>query len=221
MEYRFVWTGFFAVFAALTFCSCSQNDKMRPPAVSFKIQKAPVVPRTPGQMGREVGIKVSYMPKNTYARKRASSMRPRFITIHSTANPKGDANAHSRYLNSGKSRSLNWHFTVDQFGAYQHIPTTETGHHADHSGPGDQYSVAIEMCECTTHNPVVIYHKTAKLAALLMMRYNVPLRNVVPHNYWSGKNCPAPLMTNGRPGYKWSWFISRVDYYYRCLQAGR
>ena len=183
MEYRFVWTGFFAVFAALTFCSCSQNDKMRPPAVSFKIQKAPVVPRTPGQMGREVGIKVSYMPKNTYARKRASSMRPRFITIHSTANPKGDANAHSRYLN--------------------------------------QYSVAIEMCECTTHNPVVIYNKTAKLAALLMMRYNVPLRNVVPHNYWSGKNCPAPLMTNGRPGYKWSWFISRVDYYYRCLQAGR
>ena len=43
-----------------------------------------------------------------------------------------------------------------------------------------QYSVAIEMCECTTHNPVVIYNKTAKLAALLMMRYNVPLRNVVP-----------------------------------------
>ena len=37
--------------------------------------------------------------------------------------------------------------------------------------------------------------ETAKLAALLMMRYNVPLRNVVPHNYWSGKNCPAPLMT--------------------------
>jgi len=42
MEYRFVRTGFFAVFAALTFCSCSQNDKMRPPAVSFKIQKAAV-----------------------------------------------------------------------------------------------------------------------------------------------------------------------------------
>ena len=148
-------------------------------------------------------------------------MTPRFITIHSTANPKGDANAHSRYLNSGKSRSLNWHFTVDQFGAYQHIPTTETGHHADHSGPGDKYSVAIEMCECTTHNPAVIYNKTAKLTALLMQRYGIPLRNVVPHNYWSGKNCPAPLMTNGRPGYKWSWFISRVDYYYRCLQAGK
>ena len=134
MEYRSFWTGLLAVFAALTFAGCSQNDKMRPPAISFKPQNAPVVPRSMNQMSREVGIRVSYMPKSTYARKRASSMTPRFITIHSTANPKGDANAHSRYLNSGKSRSLNWHFTVDQFGAYQHIPTTETGHHADHSG---------------------------------------------------------------------------------------
>ena len=120
MEYRSLWTGLLAVFAALTFAGCSQNDKMRPPAISFKPQNAPVVPRSMNQMSREVGIRVSYMPKSTYARKRASSMTPRFITIHSTANPKGDANAHSRYLNSGKSRSLNWHFTVDQFGAYQH-----------------------------------------------------------------------------------------------------
>lgn len=111
MEYRSFWTGLLAVFAALTFAGCSQNDKMRPPAISFKPQNAPVVPRSMNQMSREVGIRVSYMPKSTYARKRASSMTPRFITIHSTANPKGDANAHSRYLNSGKSRSLNWHFT--------------------------------------------------------------------------------------------------------------
>ena len=210
-----------AVFLVLPALLAACSDASRPPAVSFKIQNVPPVPRTMSQMSREVHISRDFMSPRSRARRASHSMHPRFITIHSTANPKGDANAHSRYLNSGKSRSLNWHFTVDQFGAYQHIPTTETGHHADHSGPGDQYSVAIEMCECTTHNPVVIYNKTAKLAALLMMRYNVPLRNVVPHNYWSGKNCPAPLMTNGRPGYKWSWFISRVDYYYRCLQAGK
>lgn len=78
-------------------------------------------------MGREVGIRVSYhAQKHVCLQACGLPMRPRFITIHSTANPKGDANAHSRYLNSGKSRSLNWHFTVDQFGAYQHIPTTET-----------------------------------------------------------------------------------------------
>ncbi|WP_205074111.1 N-acetylmuramoyl-L-alanine amidase [Bacteroides caccae] len=208
----------FLVLPAL-FAACS--DTSRPPAISFRISNAPPVPRTMSQMAGEVRIERDFMSPRSRARRAARSMKPRFITIHSTANPKGDANAHSRYLNSGKSRSLNWHFTVDQFGAYQHIPTTETGHHADHSGPGDKYSVAIEMCECTTHNPAIIYNKTAKLTALLMQRYGVPLRNVVPHNYWSGKNCPAPLMTNGRPGYKWSWFISRVDYYYRCLQAGK
>lgn len=221
MEFRTLFTGLFAALVTLVVAGCSQNDKMRPPAVSFTPQTAKVIPRSVNEMTREVGIRVAYMPKSTYARKRAASMQPRFITIHSTANPTGDANAHSRYLNSGKSRSLNWHFTVDQFGSYQHIPTTETGHHADRSGPGDKYSVAIEMCECKTHHPGIIYNRTAKLTALLMKRYNVPLSHVVPHNYWSGKNCPAPLMTNGRPGYKWSWFISRVDYYSRCLEAGK
>ena len=210
-----------AAFLALPALFAACSDTSRPPAISFRISNAPPVPRTMSQMAGEVRIERDFMSPRSRARRAARSMKPRFITIHSTANPKGDANAHTRYQNSGKSRSLNWHVTVDQFGAYQHIPTTETGHHADHSGPGDKYSVAIEMCECTTHNPAVIYNKTAKLTALLMQRYGIPLRNVVPHNYWSGKNCPAPLMTNGRPGYKWSWFISRVDYYYRCLQAGK
>ena len=65
MEYRSLWTGLLAVFAALTFAGCSQNDKMRPPAISFKPQNAPVVPRSMNQMSREVGIRVSYMPKST------------------------------------------------------------------------------------------------------------------------------------------------------------
>ena len=29
----------------------------------------------------------------------------------------------------------------------------------------------------------------------------------------------SPLLTNGRPGHKWSWFVSRVDYYRRCLET--
>ena len=35
--------------------------------------------------------------------------------------------------------------------------------------------------------------------------------------YWTGKRCPHLLLDNGKPGFKWSWFISRVDYYYRCI----
>lgn len=115
--------------------------------------------------------------------------------------------------------SLNWHFTVDQYHAIQHIPLNETGRHADRGGPGDMYSIGIEMGEVRSHNPIVTWNRSAKLTAVLMKQYNIPLRNVVPHYYWTGKNCPAPLLTNGRPGYKWSWFVSRVDYYRRCLET--
>ena len=146
-------------------------------------------------------------------------MHPRFITIHSTANPTGDAAAHARALKRGAMGSLNWHFTVDQYRAIQHIPLNETGRHADRGGPGDMYSIGIEMGEVRSHNPIVTWNRSAKLTAVLMKQYNIPLRNVVPHYYWTGKNCPAPLLTNGRPGHKWSWFVSRVDYYRRCLET--
>ncbi|XBD75124.1 N-acetylmuramoyl-L-alanine amidase [Akkermansia massiliensis] len=119
----------------------------------------------------------------------------------------------------GAMGSLNWHFTVDQYRAIQHIPLNETGRHADRGGPGDMYSIGIEMGEVRSHNPIVTWNRSAKLTAVLMKQYNIPLRNVVPHYYWTGKNCPAPLLTNGRPGHKWSWFVSRVDYYRRCLET--
>ena len=107
----------------------------------------------------------------------------------------------------------------DRYRAVQHIPLNETGRHADRGGPGDMYSIGIEMGEVRSHNPIVTWNRSAKLTAVLMKQYHIPLRNVVPHYYWTGKNCPAPLLTNGRPGHKWSWFISRVDYYRRCLET--
>ena len=171
------------------------------------------------QMSREVHINRDFMSPRSRARRAAHSMHPRFITIHSTANPKGDAAAHARALKRGAMGSLNWHFTVDQYCAVQHIPLNETGRHADRGGPGDMYSIGIEMGEIRSHNPVVTWNRSAKLTAVLMKQYHIPLRNVVPHYYWTGKNCPAPLLTNGRPGHKWSWFISRVDYYRRCLET--
>lgn len=208
-----------AVFLALAAVLAACSDASRPPAVSFKIQNVPPVPRTMSQMAGEVRIERDFMSPRSRARRAARSMKPHFITIHSTANPTGDAASHSRALKRGAMGSLNWHFTVDQYHAIQHIPLNETGRHADRGGPGDMYSIGIEMGEVRSHNPIVTWNRSAKLTAVLMKQYNIPLRNVVPHYYWTGKNCPAPLLTNGRPGYKWSWFVSRVDYYRRCLET--
>ena len=206
-----------AVFLMLPALLAACSDASRPPAVSFKIQNVPPVPRTMSQMSREVHISRDFMSPRSRARRAAHSMHPRFITIHSTANPKGDAAAHARALKRGAMGSLNWHFTVDQYRAVQHIPLNETGRHADRGGPGDMYSIGIEMCEKRGQSIVKTFDRAAKLAAYNMYAHDIPLRNVVPHYYWTGKRCPHLLLDNGKPGFKWSWFISRVDYYYRCI----
>ena len=206
-----------AVFLMLPALLAACSDAPRPPAVSFRIQNVPPVPRTMAQMSREVHINRDFMSPRSRARRAAHSMHPRFITIHSTANPKGDAAAHARALKRGAMGSLNWHFTVDQYCAVQHIPLNETGRHADRGGPGDMYSIGIEMCEKRGQSIVKTFDRAAKLAAYNMYAHDIPLRNVVPHYYWTGKRCPHLLLDNGKPGFKWSWFISRVDYYYRCI----
>ena len=143
-------------------------------------------------------------------------MKPRFITMHNTENPSADAMQHARALNNGALR-CNWHYTVDPYVTIQHIPLNETGRHADRGGPGDMYSIGIEMCEKRGQSIVKTFDRAAKLAAYNMYAHDIPLRNVVPHYYWTGKRCPHLLLDNGKPGFKWSWFISRVDYYYRCI----
>ena len=188
-----------AALLALTSCSEPSGKAGMAPMISFKPSGVPVVKPSP-------------------LRRRSSRMKPRFITMHNTENPSADAMQHARALNNGALR-CNWHYTVDPYVTMQHIPLNETGRHADRGGPGDMYSIGIEMGEVRSHNPIVTWNRSAKLTAVLMKQYHIPLRNVVPHYYWTGKNCPAPLLTNGRPGHKWSWFISRVDYYRRCLET--
>ena len=207
-----------AALLALTSCSEPSGKAGMAPMISFKPSGVPVVKRSPRQLLAECNVRTMFMPKSSPLRRRSSRMKPRFITMHNTENPSADAMQHARALNNGALR-CNWHYTVDPYVTMQHIPLNETGRHADRGGPGDMYSIGIEMGEVRSHNPIVTWNRSAKLTAVLMKQYHIPLRNVVPHYYWTGKNCPAPLLTNGRPGHKWSWFISRVDYYRRCLET--
>lgn len=207
-----------AALLALSSCSEPSGKAGMAPMISFKPSGVPVVKRSPRQLLAECNVRPMFMPKSSPLRRRSSRMKPRFITMHNTENPSADAMQHARALNNGALR-CNWHYTVDPYVTMQHIPLNETGRHADRGGPGDMYSIGIEMGEVRSHNPIVTWNRSAKLTAVLMKQYHIPLRNVVPHYYWTGKNCPAPLLTNGRPGHKWSWFISRVDYYRRCLET--
>ena len=108
--------------------------------------------------------------------------------------------------------------------AIQHLPLNVRGERADFDGPGNRYSIGIEMCEHRGNNRSITIDKTARLSAYLMHKYGIPLKNVVPHYHWprrgrrpAHKNCPHFLMDNGRPGRKWAWFISKVNGYYKAM----
>ncbi len=224
------------ILCALLLAACSSPappswQPAPPSATSGKV--------TPLQLlQQEVNLVPRLIPKGTYGRRYHRPMNPRYITIHATENYTGDAFAHASALRNGKLRAhkrpggnrigfLTWHFTVQDNLAIQHLPTNEQGEHADFDGPGNNYSVGIEMCEHRGNNLGATVDRTAKLAAYLMYEHNIPLRNVVPHYHWprrgqhpAHKNCPHFLLENGRPGKKWAQFLSRVQSHYNRLMPG-
>ena len=187
-------------------------------------------------MMRRVNLKVDMVARGTHGRKVVRRMNPRYITIHSTQNYSAGAERHSLALKRGALRSgkrpggnrigyLIWHFTVDERVAIQHMPTSEQGEHADFGGPGNLYSIGIEMCEERGSDKSATIERTAMLTAVLMKKHGISLRRVVPHYHWPrggkkppNKNCPHFLLDNGKPGKKWRWFLGRVNSYYQRLE---
>ena len=182
----------------------------------------------------ELKITQNIIPPGKCGRPLHRSMRPTFITIHSTDNTSRSADALNNALamNKGlRSRHnrtgfLTWHFTVDDHSIYQSLPTNETGEHADYEGQGNRSSIGIEMCVNRGNNLGSTIDRTAQLTARLMRQYDIPLNHVVPHMHWRRirysdgrdegfKQCPRILLDGGRLGPKWSAFIAKVSSYAR------
>lgn len=222
----FALMGATAAVVSLSSCGTSRAPGGQPPMVSLPPSNVPLISRSSRQLKKEVNVVQDLVASGHYCRWKTKSMTPRYVTIHTTQNRSAGAWQHSQALKNGRIRGgnigyLSWHYTVDQDVAIQHLPHSETAHHCEyHDGPGNLYSIGIEMCEHRGNSMVKTYDRTAKLTAILMKEYDIPLRNVVGHVFWTGKDCPKPLLTNGRPGFKWAWFLSRIDYYYRCINGG-
>ncbi|MFC0019612.1 N-acetylmuramoyl-L-alanine amidase [Roseibacillus persicicus] len=176
----------------------------------------------------EVRLKQDIISRSARGRT-GRSMSPRYITIHSTQNwsAGADSNRHALALKNSKLGRISWHFTTDDRQAVQHLPTSEQGNHADHDGPGNKYSIGIEMCEHPGCSRTSTMERTAKLTAYLMVKHDIPLSRVVPHYHWPrwgknppNKNCPHFLMTNGRPGAKWQAYLAKVGRYYNEIRGG-
>ncbi|WP_411846783.1 N-acetylmuramoyl-L-alanine amidase [Roseibacillus persicicus] len=178
------------------------------------------------------GVNVSLMiPAGQYGRKQMRPMSPRYITIHTTQSYGSGAGArtHANLLKRGGLTSshnslgyLTWHFSVDSHSIYQSLPTNEQGQHADYEGTGNKYSIGIEMCENRDGSFTATKARTAKLVANLMKQHNIPISRVVGHCEWERiryddgknlgyKNCPKPLLDNGKYGAKWQTFKRQIQ----------
>ncbi len=222
----------------LLLCQCTSTTP-RSQSWDARLGAVPVEQKvTPAQLLAEVHLVQDMIPKGKFGRKYFRRMNVRYITIHATENPTGDAWHHALALKRGALRAhkrkggnrigfLTWHFTVEDRDAYQHLPTNEQGEHADFDGPGNNYSIGIEMCEHHGNDLARTIDNASKLAAYLMYEHQVPLENVVPHYHWrrigvspEHKDCPHFLLENGRPGATWRWFQGRVMAQYSRLVPG-
>ena len=128
-----------------------------------------------------------------------------YITIHETGNyAKGaDASAHASYLQTTGDK-VSWHFSVDEKGAYQHLPVEECAYHAG-TRDGNNRSIGIEICVNSDGNFNKAVGNTAELVKRLMREHGIPVNRVVQHNFWSGKNCPQNLRLGG-----WDEFVASL-----------
>lgn len=191
---------------------------------------AEVPPDTMSAAPGSLNLSQMLVPPGRYGRHKEFSLRPKYITIHSTGNSGATALQHARGMARGAFRGrsnwnrtgyMTWHFTVDDREAIQSLPLSIQGEHADHDGPGNKSSIAIEICEFRNRSKqAAAVDRAARLTAYVMKRTGVPLDHVVPHYHWPQhrfnhhqKNCPRILLDRGRPGPRWQAFKDRVRRY--------
>jgi len=88
---------------------------------------------------------------------------------------------------------VSWHFTVDDRGVFQSLPTNEVGFHAG-TREGNRSSIGIEICMHPEMDAAPAYRRAALLVAVMARRLGIAVPDgVVQHNHWSGKHCPRVL----------------------------
>ena len=135
-------------------------------------------------------------------------MKPTYITIHNTNNNvSAEFNIkHMRQFYNPAS----YHYAVGA-DIWQGIEDTRTAYHCGDGafGKGNNNSIGIEICYSTDYKTDKFdkaFNLAAKLVAFLMIKHDIPLENVVQHNYWSGEDCPKRI----RAEVTWDKFINLV-----------
>ena len=168
-------------------------------------------------------IKQNLVNSSKYNLKCTYSMKPKYITIHNTANDASAANEVAYMI--GNNNQVSFHIAVDDKEAVQGIPfNRSTWNAGDGSrGSGNRESISIEICYSKSGGTK--FDKSVanciELVKQLMNEFNIPLTNIRYHKDWSGKYCPHRLLDNGITVEKFREMVKGKDMskYYKDVPA--
>lgn len=145
-------------------------------------------------------------PRVTGKHRPALKRSPKSITIHNTSNPRkgADALAHGKYLENLEKRPIksqvSWNFVVDKDRIVQCIPINEVSFCQGHAR-GNRESISIEICDCYPLGSSE-YRKAEEnaiiLAGELVKYFNFSKKDILKHQDWTGKYCPARILKMNR-----------------------
>lgn len=135
--------------------------------------------------------------------------------MHFTANNGDTALGNTNYFKSYRGASA--HYFVDENSVYQSVEDKNIAWHCGakkykHSTCRNSNSIGVELCSRKDSNGNYYFKdKTVDNAVetvkMLMVKYNVPIANVIRHYDVTGKVCPEPFVRNNK---EWNDFKNRI-----------
>lgn len=135
--------------------------------------------------------------------------------MHFTANNGDTALGNTNYFKS--YRGVSAHYFVDENSVYQSVEDKNIAWHCGakkykHSTCRNSNSIGVELCSRKDSNGNYYFKdKTVDNAVetvkMLMVKYNVPIANVIRRYDVTGKVCPEPFVRNNK---EWNDFKNRI-----------
>lgn len=171
-----------------------------------------------------VQIKVDIAAKGNFGGKR-DKKEIKYLVIHYTANDGDSAAGNANYFKAHIVEA-SAHYFVDDSGVIQSVPDDSVAYSVGgkkypscaKTGGGKRYgsctnrnSISIELCDTRKNGKYDFSEKTlenaAQLSRLLLKKYNIPVDNIIRHFDVTGKNCPAPFVSDEKA---WKAFKERI-----------
>ena len=130
----------------------------------------------------------------------------KYLVIHYTGNNGDTARGNVSYFANNKNLSASAHYFVDESGVWQSVKDVDTAWHCGakiykHSYCRNSNSIGIELCSRKDSSGNYYFkdetiRNAAELTKSLMVKYNIPVANVIRHYDVTGKVCPAPMVND-------------------------